>query len=626
MMEAQRVYGPDRDFSWSQPAVPGVPDIALGGNQMFLLPEDTFDRQPLWTANHSACLVADVRLDNRVELARTLGLTQPEQFADSAVLLAAWQRWGEACLNRLAGGFAFAVWTPATRTLFAARDHVGERPLFFVRMPQFTAVASMPCALLALPGVFRGFNEPFLADTLVTVRPQWGETLFQGVERVPTGHWLRITPDELKCVGYWDPIGVKPAHFRKDSEYEEATLALFDQAVGERLRSTRGIGSHLSAGLDSSSVTASAARQLAPLGRGMTAFTSVPQPGFTGSGLPGRMPSEGPGAASVAAMYPNVEHVMVSSEGGDLWDAMIAWTRLMQEPAQNCTNLLWIATILHKANERGLGVMLQAAFGNATVSFETPVAHTRYFRTGRWIKLFRLANNLRNQGDMSFKASLRHATAGLLPVAVQRLFTPAMRSMNLDFSPVHPRLAERYDLRNRTFGSMFRESPTLEQDRRSLLGRFDFGTLNAASRALARVDPRDPMGDRRVIEFCYSLPVEQFVAGGQSRSLVRRVMRGRLPPATLGRYIRGQQGADWHLSHASALADFRADLELSESSAAAQHMLDLPRLKKLLDSWPDDGYGTRAISDAYDLALTRGIITGHFLRTSERKYGVFPLS
>src|ERR1019366_5718876 len=120
----------------------------------------------LWTADRSCCLVADIRLDNRAELARELNLVHPEELADSVFLLAAWTRWGAACLDRLAGGFAFAIWTPARRELFAARDHVGERPLFYHRSPGLFALASMPKGLLALPGLARGFHEPCIAEWL----------------------------------------------------------------------------------------------------------------------------------------------------------------------------------------------------------------------------------------------------------------------------------------------------------------------------------------------------------------------------------------------------------------------------------------------------------------------------
>src|SRR5438045_3972214 len=121
MLAALRPYGPHGQVFWSDK------QIAFGVTLSSSLPESRFDKQPVWSPDRSLCLVADVRLDNRVDLARELGLTHHEELADSVFLMHAWLRWGPACLDHLLGGFAFAIWTPSKNEVFAARDHVGER-------------------------------------------------------------------------------------------------------------------------------------------------------------------------------------------------------------------------------------------------------------------------------------------------------------------------------------------------------------------------------------------------------------------------------------------------------------------------------------------------------------------
>jgi len=309
MLDAQAMYGGFRRFAWDSG------QVAIGGHLMELLPEDQFDRQPLWSADGSACMVADVRLDNRGDLTRELALQHPEELADSTILMEAWLRWGEACLDHVVGAFAFAVWQPARQTLFAARDHAGERPLFYHRGKDFFALASMPKGLLAIPGVFQGFEEQRLVDCIAITHPDWTKSFFTGVERLPLGHLLRVTPDSFEVRQYWHPCNAPPTRFKRDEEYVDALLEILDKAAAARLRSNRGIASQLSAGLDSSTVVATSARLLAPQGRGLIAFTSVPRPGFLGKGSVGRLIYEGPGAADVAAMYPNVEHRPIDSAG-----------------------------------------------------------------------------------------------------------------------------------------------------------------------------------------------------------------------------------------------------------------------------------------------------------------------
>ncbi len=96
-------------------------------------PRRWFDQQPL-SAGSATSLVADIRLDNRDELVQKLDLSnhQTTAMADSDLLLAAWQRWQEQCVEHLSGAFSFAVWNQQDQHLFLARDHTGERPLCYL--------------------------------------------------------------------------------------------------------------------------------------------------------------------------------------------------------------------------------------------------------------------------------------------------------------------------------------------------------------------------------------------------------------------------------------------------------------------------------------------------------------
>jgi asparagine synthase (glutamine-hydrolysing) len=608
MLDALAMHGGLRRFAWHDS------HVALGGLLTHMLPEDTFDQQPLWNADRSACLVADVRLDNRADLARELNLTQPEQLADSAILLAAWTRWGEFCLDHILGGFAFAVWQPRTQTLFAARDHIGERPLFYHRGPNFTAIASMPKGLLAIPGVYRGFEAQRVVDALVLTHPDWHSSYYEGIARVPLGHLVRVTPNSFECKPYWHPCDAKPIRYKRDEDYVEALLEIFDKATAARLRSPKGISAQLSAGMDSSSVVATAARILAPQNLGLTAYTSVPRKGFLGKGIPGRLFQEGPGAADVCALYPNVTHVLIDSAGYDLLDDMKAWTDAMDEPAQNCVNLLWMSAIMRDAQQRGAGVMLHGLSGNATISADGWEAMTTWFRTGHWLKLFQFANNLRNRGEFSFKASAVLATNGLMPRWLKKQIKPGAKFLNLDYSPVNPGIVKEYDLVEKAFQKRHGNLPDIRTQRARFFERFDPAPLNAAIAARFGLENRDPMGDKRIFEFCFSIPIEQYAAQSQSRSLVRRAMKDRLPASTLARNVRGQQGADWYLTLAEALPSFQRELPSIEESPAARHFLDIERLKKLTQTWPSTGHELPPTMDSWNYALTRGVALGYMLR------------
>ena len=150
MLSALQPYGIHHKGMWAEGA------IALGRTLYRTLPEDRYDRQPLQVADGSAVLVADLRLDNRSELIADLGLGgSAATMADSDILARAWEAWGEACVPRLIGDFAFIVWDARRDLLFGARDPLGRRPLFYHHARGFAAVSSMPKGLLALPEIPR---------------------------------------------------------------------------------------------------------------------------------------------------------------------------------------------------------------------------------------------------------------------------------------------------------------------------------------------------------------------------------------------------------------------------------------------------------------------------------------
>ena len=375
-------------------------------------------------------MVADVRLDNRVELVDALGLNRfaAAVLSDRVLLLRAWLRWREDCLDRLAGGFALACWDARARRLFLARDHAGERPLFFSRQSGFFAFASMPKGLRALPEIGSWLHIARMAHFLGIVTPQGTETFFEGIERLLPGHAMTVTEEQIQIRRYWHPLDAKPIRYQRDDEYVADFRERFARAVGARLsaldpaveRSTAPIAAQLSGGLDSSSVAAMAAVLLRTDDRRLTCFTAVPLPEFNGSALAGRFGDEGPAAAEVAAMYPNIDHRLVTTAGEDLLQSIERGNRLTDQPVFNPTNQMWVDAILRAASRQGSRVLLQGVCGNATISFGGLVGLADLFRSGRWVTLGRQIRLLRAKGHTSWRGGASWAMGGLgAPLAAQ---------------------------------------------------------------------------------------------------------------------------------------------------------------------------------------------------------------
>ena len=309
MLAAQSIYGRHGESCWAYGTV------ALGRRLTKLLPEDAYDTQPLEGRNGSFVLVADLRLDNREDLATELDIpaAHAKTMCDAALVLAAFERWEDNCCDRLVGDYAFALWDQRAHRLVLARDIIGSRPLHYHRGEAFFAFASMPKGLHALADVPYAPDEERVAEFLALLPEYGSSSFFRGVERVEPGHVVTVTRAGLHVRRYWN-WQRRTLALGSPGEYVEALRHHLDEAVRSRLRGVDGqVAAHLSAGLDSSAVATTAARLLAPSGGKVVAFTAVPRAGYDGPVPKRRLGDEGLLAAATAAMYTNIEHVLVRS-------------------------------------------------------------------------------------------------------------------------------------------------------------------------------------------------------------------------------------------------------------------------------------------------------------------------
>jgi asparagine synthase (glutamine-hydrolysing) len=608
MLSALGMYGGDGQAQFSSA------ELALGRRLLRLLPEDDFDRQPLAGAGVTA-MVADVRLDNREGLGSELGLSKERLagMADSEVLLSAWQRWRDACVHHLSGAFSFAVWDSTEQRLFLARDHTGERPLFYAANSNSFGFASMPQGLHALPFVGDEIDTEYVAHYLTLARLPIDRTIFRRIRRLPSGCALIVTQAQTKVWHYWQTDGLSELRLGSPEEYLQCFQERFDRAVRVRLRRRGGLGALLSGGLDSGAVAATAARLLAAEGSGLTCFTAVPRPGFAGTGITTHLEDEGEAAAEVASMYPNMRHRLVDSSDTSFLDILDAHNSYYDHPCFGPSNEVWLNAIMKQAQKDGITVMLNGNSGNATFSNYGMESLSAWFRAGDWSTLFRVAWQLRSEGNGSVRGLMRHTLGPSLPFWVRSRIDPHMRGFDLDYSMLRPEVAKRLDLERIAFHGL-NESPSDGRGMlRGLLTRGDVSDTPTASRGGWGIDFRDPTYDRGVVEFCLTVPLEEFVRAGQLRSLARRSMVGRLPDSTLTRRQRGLQSADWYVNMGMVRERMAAEVERLAKSPLVHSLIDLERMRSLIEQWPSEGFDRPEIQRSYHIALTRGFSVGKFL-------------
>lgn len=181
---------------------------------------------------------------------------------DTEVLLRAWQQWGEACLTRLVGMFAFAVWDMRTQRIYLARDQLGIKPLYYGFTHSGDLVfASELKGLLAHPGVERRLDPQALEDYLALGYVPDPRSIYRGIFKLPPGHWLSWHAGEPEPVPrqYWD-VPFKVAADMTADEAAAQLHGLLDDAVAGQMIADVPLGAFLSGGVDSSAVVASMSR------------------------------------------------------------------------------------------------------------------------------------------------------------------------------------------------------------------------------------------------------------------------------------------------------------------------------------------------------------------------------
>lgn len=527
MLAAIAHRGPDGERTWCSGPV------ALGHRLLATVSHSSRGSLHGTTEAGAVVVTADLRIDNRAELASALDLDPAERNAsDDELLLRAYERWGEECPRHLVGDFAFALWDGRRRTFFCARDPFGVRPFYYFASSRLFCFASEAKALFTLPEVPREIDERSIGDYLAGIFEDPSRTFFRAVLRLPPAHTATIGADGcLRLQRYWSLDPDREIRLRSDKEYAEAFRDLFTEAVRCRLRTEGRIGSMLSGGLDSSAIVC-VARALRrreggdePLRTFSLVFDDVPE----------------------CDEREFIEEVLA---GGDIEPCFVRGDRLdplgdldeilnKQDEPFPAPNLFLHRGSYRAAGEAGVRVLLDGLDGDTTVSHGIPRL-AELARSGRWLALVAEARGLsRNFGVPWASILLNHGLRPLVPGPLRALrrslrTSQGRRLPGIDL--IAPSFAARIGLREQLESAREQHAQASQSVRQEHWKRLTWGllplALEVADKAASPfgIEPRYPFFDRRLVEFCLALPADQKLSGGWTRLVMRRALEGILPP------------------------------------------------------------------------------------------------
>lgn len=252
------------------------PHAALGHRRLIVV-DPAGGRQPMSRerAGNVYTIVYNGELYNTADLRRELnayGCTFQSNNSDTEILLLAYMYWGPACVDKLNGIFAFAIWDEESQSLFMARDRLGVKPLFYTQSGQGLLFASELKALLVHPAVHPYIDSEGLAELLVMGPSRTpGQGIFCGIKELKPGHCLFFNRSGLRIQRYWE----LDSHPHEDDLAKTVATVreLFIDSVRRQLIADVPVGTLLSGGLDSSAITAVAAQEFRQTGRVLNTFS-----------------------------------------------------------------------------------------------------------------------------------------------------------------------------------------------------------------------------------------------------------------------------------------------------------------------------------------------------------------
>ncbi len=482
MLEIQSHRGPDAAGFF----VSSDGQCALGHNRLSIIDLADHAKQPMIDASGRYHIVFNGEIYNYLELKKELSGYPFKTSSDTEVILAAWNKWGEDCVQKFIGMFAFAIWDDIEKTLTAFRDRLGIKPFHYYTDSNSFIFGSEVKAILAA-GIQAEANRDVWGEYLNHgIYDHTEDSFFKNIKILPPGSMLTFQNGKTSLKYYWklsDYTG-RQEPISESAAIDKYLETLFD-AVKLRLRSDVPVGVNLSGGLDSSSLL-TAVDRLAEGGNGLKSFTvSFTDTQYDEEDFASAVPTIGTWDRSYVRVGPH-----------ELWDSIDGLMYHQEAPFGGIGTLSYYK-LFESIKKNPVTVVLEGQ------GVDECLAGYKYYQ------------NLQNRDGNTYQ----DGTSFLRPECLSKSVRAGQKQSKheaLSGSALNQALYE--DMRYNKLPRVLRMN-----DRLSMA----FGK-----------ELREPFLDHRLVEFCFSLPDEFKIRNGQGKYLLREAMKKYLPSSILNAHKR----------------------------------------------------------------------------------------
>lgn len=548
-------------------------NVGFGHRRLAIIDRSSLGHQPMSYHNDQLVITYNGEIYNYIELRQTLEEKGYlfHSHTDTEVILAAYAEWGETCVTRFNGMWAFAILDKTRQTVFCSRDRFGVKPFYYINTPELFAFGSEIRQLLPFLKHVEA-NPNVLTDFILTsIADHAEETFFNNVNKLPASNNLIYTLSNhtFKHQPYYQ---IKPNPTIATLSAEDAVdhyMHLLEDAIRLRLRADVAVGTCLSGGLDSSTVASIAA----PLyqsssGRAFRGITAVSEQASNNESQ----------YAQQVIEHSGMSWIQVRPSYADFVDSLPHLVLTQEEPFGG-PSLTMQYFVMKTAREHGIPVLLDGQGGD-----ETLLGYEKYYGS-------HLATTYRQHGIRAFIYALR--TAGKnnkklsLPNAMKYLIAGSMSSLRYQYYCHqhryllnYPMIPEHLSAFSRSILNTFQlQRLEIESTNLPILLRYEDKNSMAHS-----IETRLPFIDYRVLEAALSLPAAYKIKDGWTKWILRKGMENRMPQSITWRKNKfGFEAPEalWLTQHANEMqaavqsSILLRDISKPEALKKNYHALDL---------------------------------------------------
>jgi len=506
-------------------------DLALAHRRLSIIDLSPAGHQPMTSSDGAYWIIYNGEVYNYLELRtelESLGHTFRTR-TDTEVILKAYQQWGDACVRRFNGMWAFAIWDSSRRRLLCSRDHFGIKPLYYWQDRHTFAFASEIKALLTYPGIQAQPNWPVVSDFLTHgLVDHTRETFFAKIWELSPAHLLVKTSHEEECQQYWDIKRNASRNGHVGADEVKDFYELLRDSVRIRLRSDVPVGTCLSGGLDSTSIAVLISELQRDSTNNNTSHSLTLQKTYSACYEDLRYDERRYIEPVIAETGAKATYVYPDAEG--LFEDLVPLGWHQEMPFQS-TSIYAQYCVMRVARRDGTIVLLDGQGSDEILagyhSYVGPFS-TALLASGQWTRWIREMQAHPANPPLSMVVAVRALLAHLLPTPMRKLWRRLRKPLLPDFvNPDLARLARAdREMSYVNVGDPLSTALYISVFRRGLQALLRYEDRNSMAFS---IESRLPFLDPRLVEYVFALPLEAKIQNGWTKAILRRAMEGKLP-------------------------------------------------------------------------------------------------